>query len=126
VGHPQRFRRSTTASCPENAVGPSSARTAAASATEGVKAGISSLSVDAPVIPTALGDSVVPLYPAVDGAPGSWTSGFDGSGVGVPLIDSGSIPVARLVLLEHAGHMPMLERPEQFSRAVLEFLSEGR
>jgi pimeloyl-ACP methyl ester carboxylesterase len=37
-----------------------------------------------------------------------------------------TIPEARLVLLEHAGHMPMLERPEQFSRAVLQFLSEGR
>src|ERR1051325_1485250 len=62
-----------------------------ASAVDGIaaQAGVSSVTVDAPVIPTALGDALVPLYPTVDAAPTSWASGFDGSGVGVAVLDRG-------------------------------------
>jgi pimeloyl-ACP methyl ester carboxylesterase len=35
-----------------------------------------------------------------------------------------TIPAARLVVLEGAGHVPMVDRPGEFSRAVLQFLSE--
>jgi pimeloyl-ACP methyl ester carboxylesterase len=34
-----------------------------------------------------------------------------------------SIPNARLVMVEHAGHMPMLEQPQATTTAIREFLS---
>ncbi len=34
------------------------------------------------------------------------------------------IPDAKLVLLEGAGHMPMLERREEFGRAVAQFCAD--
>jgi len=37
-----------------------------------------------------------------------------------------SIPGARKVVIEGAGHMPSLERPEAFDRAVLPFLADDR
>ena len=35
-----------------------------------------------------------------------------------------AIPVARLVVLEGAGHVSMVERPDAFARAVLDFVGE--
>jgi pimeloyl-ACP methyl ester carboxylesterase len=34
------------------------------------------------------------------------------------------IPGSRLAILEEAGHLPMLEQPEEFRRTVLEFLRD--
>jgi len=36
-----------------------------------------------------------------------------------------SMPHARLIVLERAGHLPYEETPEPFNRAVLEFLDDG-
>ena len=54
------------------------------------------MGVDAPVVPTSLGDSLVPLYPTVDGAPAGWSQGLDGTGVSVAVIDSGITTVPDL------------------------------
>ena len=35
------------------------------------------------------------------------------------------IPHARVVVLEHAGHVPMAEQPERFNRELLEFVDDG-
>jgi len=35
------------------------------------------------------------------------------------------IPRARHVVLDEAGHCPMIERPDEFNRLVLEFLCQG-
>lgn len=40
-------------------------------------------------------------------------------------VASGTIVGARRVMLEECGHCPMLERPTEFSRAVVGFLGEG-
>jgi pimeloyl-ACP methyl ester carboxylesterase len=37
---------------------------------------------------------------------------------------SGLLPNARLLTIKAAGHMPELEQPESFARAVLEFLGD--
>jgi pimeloyl-ACP methyl ester carboxylesterase len=37
---------------------------------------------------------------------------------------AGAIPDSNLVIIENAGHMVNLERPDEFSRAVIQFLSE--
>jgi serine protease AprX len=62
-----------------------------AAAVDGIaaRAGISFVGVDVPVVPTSLGDALVPVYAGVDGAPAAWSQGLDGSGVGVAVIDSG-------------------------------------
>jgi len=48
----------------------------------------------------------------------------------VPVADADeyerTIPGARKVLLEDTGHVPMLERPRTFNRALLEFIREPR
>jgi pimeloyl-ACP methyl ester carboxylesterase len=36
-----------------------------------------------------------------------------------------ALPTARLVMLAGAGHNPQIERPEEFHRAVAEFLGRG-
>jgi pimeloyl-ACP methyl ester carboxylesterase len=37
---------------------------------------------------------------------------------------SALLPNARMLTIEAAGHMPELEQPESFARAVLEFLGD--
>jgi pimeloyl-ACP methyl ester carboxylesterase len=36
------------------------------------------------------------------------------------------IPQSRLTVLERCGHLPPIEKPEEFARLVLEFLGERR
>jgi subtilisin family serine protease len=60
------------------------------------ESGVSALTVDPPVVTTALGDGLVPLYPTIDGAASSWASAVTGAGVGVAVIDSGIAAVADL------------------------------
>ena len=63
--------------------------------------GVSHVASDAPVqlngdlatsalTPVALEKELQNLYPRVDGATGAWSSGVDGAGVGIALIDSGA------------------------------------
>lgn len=57
---------------------------------------LAALDADVPVRSTALGDSVATLYPQIDGAEAAWSSGYDGSGVGVAVVDSGVASVSDL------------------------------
>jgi 3-oxoadipate enol-lactonase len=36
------------------------------------------------------------------------------------------LPAAELVVIDRAGHSPYFERPEEWNRAVLQFIGAGR
>jgi serine protease AprX len=58
-------------------------------------AGVTSVALDSPVVPTSGPGTPVsfpalsPIYPKIDGAPAAWSNGLTGEGIGVAVIDTG-------------------------------------